>query len=140
LSNGCAPKKRRNTLSAHMQDRHKRAVKMLGYALVLDNPNAWASAADIWSVRLDPAERYSLAVAALMSLEAQDAEEVVAEVFEGAGYPLPQFLDEPLDDAQWWADGANPAELRAYCLAAFTAMPRRDQADFLAFVSKEAAA
>jgi len=115
-----------------MQDRHKRAAKALGYALVLADPKNWASTAIIWEARLEPAERYELARSVLLAMRPEDTEALFADVMGGAGYPLPPFLD-PLDDAQWWADLANPAERRAYCLAAFMAMNKREQRDFLDF-------
>ncbi len=125
-------------MSLYAKDRHKRAVKMLGYALTLATNECWRSTADVWTIRLTLDERYALALAALTTLPFEDAEQVLAEVMGGAGMPLPPFLD-PLSDAQWWADLANPAERRAYCLAAFMSMTKREQRDFLEFAEGVAA-
>jgi hypothetical protein len=125
--------KPKSSFSKLIKDRHKRAARMLGYVLTADNRPAWAAAALVWEARLDPAERYDLARSVMLAMRPEDNEALVADLLSGAGYPLPTFLD-PLDDAQWWADTANPAELRAYALAAFMAMPQRDRLDFLEYV------
>lgn len=129
-------KRPKSILSRLIKDRHKRAAKALGYALTLADPKNWAAIAIIWEARLEPAERYELARSVMLAMRPEDNEALAADVLGGAGLPLPPFLD-PLDDAQWWADLANPTERRAYCLAAFMAMPKRDQRDFLEF-AKEA--
>ncbi len=52
----------------HCPDRHKRAIKVHGYALtLLDEPNMWEVAA-LWHALLPPRERVFTAVAALWSL------------------------------------------------------------------------
>ncbi len=53
-----------------------------------------------------------------------------ATLTPGAGVPLPPFLNA-MDDARWWAGLASRGERKAYCLAAFEAMPPADQAAFL---------
>ena len=115
-----------------MKDRHKRAMKALGYALTIADPRHWALTAVVWEARLEMAERYEMARSLMLAMNPEDSEALFADVLGGAGYPIPPFLD-PLDDAQWWADLANPAERRAYCLASFMAMSKREQRDFLDF-------
>lgn len=126
--------KSQSILSRFMLDRHKRAAKTLGYVLTLAEPMKWAATARIWEARLNPTERYELARSVMLAMQPEDIEAVIADVTGAAGYPLPSFLD-PLADAQWWAGLANPAELRAYCLAAFMSMTKREQGAFLDFAN-----
>ncbi len=127
----------RSILSRFMLDRHKRAAKALGCALTLADPRKWASTAIIWEARLEPVERYELARSVMLAMRPEDTEALFADVLGGAGYPLPTFFD-PLDDAQGWADLANPIERRAYCFAAFMAMTKREQRDFINFARRGA--
>ncbi len=126
------PQKSQSILSRFMLDRHKRAAKSLGYALTLADPMKWAATSIIWEARLEPPERYKLAHSVMLAMLPEDIEALIADVMGAAGYPLPPFLD-PLTEAQWWAELANPAERRAYCLASFLAMTKREQRDFLDF-------
>ena len=57
----------RNAMSLYAKDRHKRATKMLGYALT--DPDTWAAAGAVWAVRLTTNELASLAYTALRALE-----------------------------------------------------------------------
>ena len=61
-------RKRGNILSQFMQDRHKRVSRMLGYTLVLGEPDAWGGFSVVCRARLTICERAGLAVAALRSL------------------------------------------------------------------------
>jgi hypothetical protein len=115
-----------------MKDRHKRAAKSLGYALTMADPKKWASTAIIWEARLDTSERYQLARSVMLAMRPEDIEALVSDVLGGTGCPPPPFL-APLDDAHWWSALASPAERRAFCLAAFLAMSKREQRSFLAF-------
>lgn len=115
-----------------IEDRHQRAAKALGYALTLASPKHWDSTAIIWEARLELAERYELARSVMLAMCPETIEALFEDVMGGAGYPLPPLLD-PLEDAKWWADLANPSERRAYCLAAFMSMSKREQRDFLDF-------
>jgi len=55
------------------------------------------------------------------------------------GQPIPMLMSV-MWDARWWADWASPAELKAYALACYTCLSAKDQAAFLAYVQKGAAA
>ncbi|WP_306752715.1 hypothetical protein [Paracoccus actinidiae] len=55
------------------------------------------------------------------------------------GFPITAF-GSVMDEAAFWADGASPAERKAYCLACFNRMPARDQAAFLDYVQGRSAA
>ena len=58
-----------NAMSKHAQDRHKRAAKMLGYALTLNDAPTWVQAGAVWQMRLTEVELASVAFAALQGLE-----------------------------------------------------------------------
>jgi len=114
---------------------HKRMSRMLGYCLTLDTPEAWSGFCVVASVRLTVAERVSLAVSALSSLEPGHAEMTAAGVIGAAGVPLPPFLGG-MDRARFWASCASRSELKAYALASFEAMPPKDRAAFFRHISK----
>ncbi|TKA98556.1 hypothetical protein FAZ78_00425 [Cereibacter changlensis] len=63
-------------MAAFAKDRHKRACRMLGYALTLDDPGTWGQTTLILSHRLTGMELVSLAFAAMRALE-PDAREAV---------------------------------------------------------------
>lgn len=124
--------KSKSALSRAIADRHKRASKALGLALFQGTDHAWRLTAEIWHLRLTADERYPAAVAMLSTLTPDDMLEAVTAVLGGAGMPLPSFL-EPLDEAQWWADLASPAELDAYLVAIFATLPKRKKRDFIEY-------
>lgn len=63
------PKPRVNAMSKHAQDRHKRAARMLGFALTLGDAPTWVQAGAVWQMRLTEEELASVAFAALQALE-----------------------------------------------------------------------
>ena len=71
-------------MSLFARDAHKRASRVLGYALTLDDRAGWSAAAVVWAARLTVGERAALALAALSSL---DPEEVafIANLALGCG-------------------------------------------------------
>lgn len=111
---------------------HQRAAKLLACALTLDTEAAWNSASAVWALRLTKGERAAIALAALDALDSESAAKIMEIAMGGQGMPLPAFLD-PADNAAWWADLATLPELRAYCRAAFLAMPYRERRAFLDF-------
>lgn len=123
-----------STMFLCAKERHKRAATTLGFTLTLNDRQAWASAAIVWEARLEPVERYRLARSVMAAMSPEDNEALILEVLGGAGFPIPPFLDA-LGDARFWAEMASPAERRAYCLAAFQAMPRNEQRQFVEFAS-----
>ncbi len=118
---------------------HERVVRMLGYCLTLGTAEAWAGFSLVAAVRLDATERAALGFATLNSLDADQARMTAAAALDAAGAPLPAFLGH-MDEAQFWASLASPAELEAYCLASFRRMAPARQAAFLRFVQGRAAA
>lgn len=70
-----------------------------------------------------------------------DAAIVLSAALEelGMGAPI-AALDSVMAEARLWAEWATPAELKAYALASYEAMPGRDQAAFLAHVAPRAVA
>ncbi len=140
----CRTKSERDTpkpsiLSRYMKPEHKRLSRMLGYCLTLGTAEAWAGFSFVAAARLEATERAALGFAALGSLDADQARMTAAAVLGEAGDPLPPFLGG-MEDAVHWADWASPAELDAYCLAAFRRMAPDRQAAFLRFVQRRAAA
>ena len=71
------PKTRRNAMSMYAQDRHKRAARMVGFALTADDPAIWEQTAAILGHRLTIKETASLAFAALRALEPEARESVI---------------------------------------------------------------
>ena len=125
-------------VSNHITNVHTRASGLVGLALALGDFSAWSCVSGVWKLLLSTEERAALAYAALKALKPPQAEAVAQAVLGDAGPPLAPFLN-PLEDATWWADIASPAELRAYCLAAFDRLPPHEQRDFLEFAQGVAA-
>lgn len=71
---------RRNTMSRHAKDRHKRIARMLGYALTANDPRTWGGLSIVIAARLTPLEAASIAFAALRALTPAEQE----LVFEAA--------------------------------------------------------
>ncbi|WP_290689426.1 hypothetical protein [Haematobacter sp. UBA3484] len=71
-------KPNRSAMARYAQDRHKRAARILGYALTADAPDVWGQASVIFSARLTEMELASLAFAALRALD-EGARELVCE-------------------------------------------------------------
>lgn len=116
------------------QAKRDRVCQMLNHTLVLESPDAWGGFSTVARANLSLSERAGLAISALGALSYRDALETAAAIFGAAGDPLPPFLGG-MDDARQWADWASTSELKAYALAAFEAMPAKDQAAFLHYVS-----
>lgn len=55
------------------------------------------------------------------------------------GMPLPAF-GQIMAEANFWAEQASRAELKAYCAASFSRLSPGDQAAFLSFAQQRAAA
>lgn len=121
-------------LSQYMQDRHKRASRMLGLTLAQADPRAWGPFSTVCRARLTLCERAGLAVAALRSMPDDCALETAAAALGAIGSPAPAFLGG-MDDARTWASWASPEELKAYALAAFEAMPKKEQNAFFRHIS-----
>ena len=73
----------RAALARHIEERHRRAARIVGYGLALDDARSWWAVAWVLARRLTLAERGALAFAALVALEPAEREAVVAAVMEG---------------------------------------------------------
>ncbi|GAA0303380.1 hypothetical protein [Rhodovulum strictum] len=129
------------TPNDRLEDRHRRAVRLLGHALTSNNGAGWHAAAFVWAARLHQGELTCLAAAALLALEPDLREDVFRLVHwgevSGAGAPIPPFLNV-MDEARFWASMASRREAKAYALASFEAMTKIDRAAFLRHITKEA--
>ncbi|WP_211037729.1 hypothetical protein [Leisingera sp. HS039] len=124
------------SLSKTMRPEHKRMSRVLGYCLTLADADSWASFSALAAARLSAEERGALALAALMSLDCSEQAVAVAETaLSHAGSPLPPFLS-PMDDARWWASFASLNERKAYALAAYEALPLKEQMAFRRHISE----
>ncbi|EYD71580.1 hypothetical protein Rumeso_04981 [Rubellimicrobium mesophilum DSM 19309] len=86
--------------------------------------------------KLSPWERQSLAWAALMACDDEEAEGIAERVLgppEGAGHPPVPFMDVA-EEAMQWAAWASREELKTYLLACFNALPATERAKFLSLV------
>lgn len=55
-------------------------------------------------------------------------------------WPQVPFLAGLMEEARFWADMASRAELKAYALACWEAMPEADRKAFIVYISNEVAA
>jgi hypothetical protein len=67
---------RRSAMSLHAKDRHKRAARIVGYALTADDPAIWWKTAAVLALRLTTLELASVAFAALRALDPEAREMV----------------------------------------------------------------
>ncbi len=118
---------------------HKRAIRAVEDALTLDAADYWDGLAVVLAARLTFQERMSLAYAANLSLEPEDAEQAFCAAHSKAGLPI-SYLFSVMDEAVFWADLATPEERDAYCLACFRRMRPERQTAFLEFVQGRKAA
>ncbi|MEM7472921.1 MAG: hypothetical protein AAF340_16355 [Pseudomonadota bacterium] len=126
-------------MSAHGKDAHKRAARMLGYVLTLDEVNAWWGFSAVLEAHLTTQERAAIALMSLKALPADDGLAIARAAFPAQHIPDPPLLG-CLDQAAFWADYATVEELDAYCLSSFNAMTGTRQAAFLDFVQRREAA
>lgn len=127
---------------------HQRALLAMETALKLHpQTDAWRDLEHVLRARLTPIERACLLASVIpanepeLLIEVFDAVAPVARVIDctGAGMPgLP--MEGKAEEAAFWADLAEPVELRAYCLATFKRMSPKDKADFLSHVLERSAA
>lgn len=118
-------------------DPHKRVSRAVGYALTVGLPSHWNASAVVWEANLRPDERADLARSVLMAMSPDDIAELAADLLEGAGFPLPPFMDSPSGEAHLWSEVASRDEVQAYCLASFRALSAKDQVEFVSYVSKD---
>ncbi len=118
---------------------NNRAIRAIEYALTLDAADYWDGLAVVLAARLTVQERMSLAYAANLSLEPEDAEQAFCAAHSKAGMPI-SYLFSVMDEAAFWADMATPEERDSYCLASFRRMRPERQTAFLEFVQGRTAA
>ncbi len=111
-------------------------ARVIGYTLTLGDADAWAGFTTVARARLTSEERAALAWGALRALDTpEQAEIVAATLLTFADAPLPTFLN-PMEDARWWASFASLQERKAYALAAYEALPMREQMAFRNHISE----
>src|SRR6056297_1881801 len=91
---------RRSLMSRYAKPEHKKAAKVLGYALTLETPDAWYGASIVWQARMTPQEAAATAWAALHATEPELAQMVATAALGGAGAPLPT-MEDVMADAGW---------------------------------------
>lgn len=123
----------RSAMSLYAKRSHRKAAKLLGYALTLDTPEGWLAASVVWQAILTPQEAATMAYAAFTALPPDLAEIVTTEALGSAEMPLPTFSDV-VDEARWWADRATPDERAAYAVACFNRFSAFERDQFRAFV------
>ncbi len=108
----------------------------LEIALTTSDEIKMTNAATRLAERLNPQERYILAVIVLSSCEYHDVLECANNVLaqKSFGMPLPALLD-PKSEAEWWASNATFEELKACLVACYNAVPKAIQQDFIEFAN-----
>ncbi len=66
----------KSAMQMFAQDRHKRAARMLGFALTANDPETWTQASAIFAHRLNSGELMMLAYSVLRALEAAERQQV----------------------------------------------------------------
>lgn len=124
----------------HVDPAHKAACRSLGYALTRDSVEGWAAHEAMLAARLTPEERAWNAWSALQALGYRHALDVAAASLDCApNFPPPSFVN-PMHHARFWVGHATRDERKAYMLACYEASSPEDQAAFLAYVQRGAAA
>ncbi|WP_386683002.1 hypothetical protein [Loktanella sp. R86503] len=123
----------------HMNPAHQSVARSICYALTLENPDSWQGLPVILRARLDERERGMLAYMSLRSMDADNAATVAGAFVGGAGMPGAPLFNH-MDQAAFWADMAEPAELDAYALASFNRMAPARQAAFIHYIQRRDAA
>ena len=127
------------SISQHIPRNIKSVARCVGYAAWLDTTDDWLSLPVVLEARLEPRQRAALAYAALRTLTPEQVADVANTVLpDSAGMPIAPFID-PVDEASFWADMANPDELDAYAVAIFSAMSSGKKRAFLDFAGRSAA-
>lgn len=124
------------SISQQIPDQIRRVSRSLGYALWLGTSDDWLGLSVILRARLAPEDRAALAMMALRSLDDDTARKAAEAAFcWGAGAPIVPLFS-PVDEAANWASLASLNERKAYALAAYEALPKRDQMAFRKHISE----
>lgn len=126
---------KRRVLSKDIKAEYRKLARVFGLVLQVGTFDAWLQFGQITTRHLTRQERAALAFGSLISLPQEIAVEAAAAALSAIGDPLPPFLGG-MNDARLWAARATNAELRAYALAAFEALPAKDQAAFFYHISE----
>lgn len=124
------------------------ALSVRAIEAVNENPGALAGATgadfDSSGMSLEYRKRAGWATAlcyAISECHPHDACEIMAAALADLSAGMPNApLFNVMDEARSWASFATRADLKAYCLACFEQMPPADQAGFLSYVQRSAAA
>ena len=120
-----------------IQDRHKRAARMLGFALAADMPDTWQDFAAVMAKRLTVRERGAVTLMMATTLPDDEFELVLHKARGGAGAP-PAPLASVMGEAHLWAAAATDNELRAYVFTGYHALSSKDRRDFLDHIGRGA--
>lgn len=82
-------------------------------------------------------ERIALAMLLLGTFPADRAEAVAKMHFEGVGFPGATIMEDPMEDAKYWAEMANAKELGAYAAACFLKMTPARRQGFLKWAASK---
>ena len=127
------------SLQMQLSDDHRRASKMLAYAMHADCVDIWADAAVVWRKRLTDAELAVLSYSILRAMYPDHAVLVVEAIFDRPNMPMvPLFY--AINEAAHWADWADYASIKACTLTGFNRLTPSDQAEFLRHVTERSAA
>ncbi|WP_299837497.1 hypothetical protein [uncultured Jannaschia sp.] len=127
---------RRVNHGRHIQDRHKSAARMLGFALAADCPDTWQDFATVMTKRLTLRERGTVTLMMAETLPDDELRTVLHAGQRGAGFPPVPFGDV-LEEAALWASSASDEERQAYLFAAFKGLGASGRRDFLDYASRE---
>ena len=86
---------------------------------------------------LSEEERANVAFTFLETFSPDIAEALCQQWFKGAGFPGASLMENPVSDARFWSDGANPKEIDAYAMACFKRMSATRQKQFLEWAQKK---
>lgn len=83
-------------------------------------------------------ERASLIELLLWTFPPDQAEELCRSWFKDAGHPSAQLMDDPREDAKFWASGATSREVSAYAAACFNRMSPKRKGEFVKWAEGKA--
>ena len=127
------------SLQSKLSDNHRRASKMLAYALHADSVDIWSQAANVWRARMTDTELAKLAYSVLRAMNSDLARLVVEAIFDKPDMPMVPLFSA-MDEAAHWADWADYDSVKTCTLAGYNRLSPDDQNDFLCHVTARAAA
>ena len=94
------------SLQKQLSGNHRRASKMLAFALHADSVDIWSDAALVWRARLTDRENGALAYSSLRALDPDHAVLVVEAAFDKPTMPMVPLFSA-MHEAAHWADWAE---------------------------------